>query len=528
MTFIRFGILTKRESKVWKLSSMALAAMMAGGAVYAQTAPVPAVPASAADAAGTGALAQKKEKTNIADARKGATAPTLGASDVTVKQTSTDRPTVEQGIPSTNELGVSHIGDAAPSPAPSPRQGPLAGIGQKLNDWGFTPSLNLVQMYLTNPSVGQQTGNHEALTFFAVGGDFDMEKIAGFPGATIHFQQLFVPFTNNLAWGTQVGDVLAGQPGPYVPQVSHLGIFTWEQKALHGKLDVEFGKTNAGAYFGAPVCNQGFGCQSAILQNSAGMNPPVYVNWGGRARYNITPEWSVQAGLFRSNPAYPFTNGWEWTNSVPDSNVWLASTAYRTTYQTDPYPKSYELMLYYNTRVQTDPYTAGTHKGTSGMYFGARQVVYRPDGGLSTVSDPTAVSLFATATGSFDSHNSYGLQMTGSAGVILEAPLRSRPHDSISLSLNWATLTPHEQDYLKQENLAAGGTGYTVGRTQYGLKLDANIALTRSIMLSPYVMRTWNTSTWGNASYAATPKNGVVAGVVAVLFFDKMLGLTDH
>ncbi len=526
MTSHRFGILNKREINAWHLSSMslAIAAMLASGAVFAQTAPTTSTGPVSADDAAPSANASKSAK----QATPAKPALTLAASDGTVKQASTDRPSVQQGIPSTNQLGVSHIGDAAPAPASSPRQGPLAGIGQKLNDWGFTPTLNLVQMYLTNPSVGQQTGNHEALTFISVGGDFDMEKIAGFPGATIHFQQLFVPFTNNLAWGTQVGDVLAGQPGPYVPQVSHLGIFTWEQKAFHDKLDVEFGKTNAGAYFGAPVCNQGFGCQSAILQNSAGMNPPVYVNWGGRARYNITPAWSVQAGLFRSNPAYPFTNGWEWTNSVPDSNVWLASTAYRTTYQSDPYPKSYELMLYYNTRTQTDPLTEETHKGTSGMYFGGRQVVWRADGGLAGAPDPTAVSLFATATGSFDSRSSYGIAMTGSAGVIVEAPLRSRPHDSFSLSLNWATLTPHEQEYLKQENLAAGGTGYTVGRTQYGLKLDANIAVTRSIILSPYVMRTWNTSTWGNPAYAATPKNGFVAGIVAAVFFDKMLGLTDH
>jgi porin len=526
MTFDRFGISRNQTHRcsvrVPRISAMALAAMLASGALHAQSSTDAGTAAAQADASSTTPTATPAKTQTQQPTVK------LAAADAPLQQASTDRPSVQQGIPSTDQLGVSHIGDATPSPSAGPRQGPLAGIGQKLNDWGFTPSLNLVQMYLANPSVGQQTGNHEALTFIAVGGDFDMEKIAGFPGATIHFQQLFVPFTNNLAWGTQVGDVLAGQPGPYVPQVSHLGIFTWEQKAFHDKLDVEFGKTNAGAYFGAPVCNQGFGCQSAILQNSAGMNPPVYVNWGGRARYNITPAWSVQAGLFRSNPAYPFTNGWEWTDSVPDSNVWLASTAYRTTYQTDAYPKSYELMLYYNTRTQTDPLTQESHKGTSGVYFGGRQVVWRADGGLAGAPDPTAVSLFATATGSFDAHSSYGLAMTGSAGVILEAPLRSRPHDSISLSLNWATLTPHEQEYLKQENLAAGGSGYTVGRTQYGLKLDANIALTRSIILSPYVMRTWNTNTWGNPTYAATPKNGIVAGIVASVFFDKMLGLTDR
>ncbi|MFT4267877.1 MAG: carbohydrate porin [Xenophilus sp.] len=419
--------------------------------------------------------------------------------------------------------------DASGAQAPQgSRQGPLSSLGQKMNDWGFTPVLNLTQMYLSNPSVGQETDQHEALTFISVGGDFDLQKIAGWRGSTIHFQQLFVPFTDNLSWGTQVGDLLAGQPGPYVPQVSHLTTLTWEQKLLNDRLDFEVGKGNAGMSFAAPVCNQGFACQSAILQNNAGMNPPIYANWGGRVRYDLTPAWSVQAGVWRSDPAFPFTNGWEWRDRASDSNTWLVNTTYRTTYATDPYPKSYELMLYHSTRTQTDPYTQESHDGTSGMYVGGRQVVYRPDGGKAGESSPTALSAFATSTLSFDPGASTGLKMTGSTGLILEAPLRSRPRDSYSVSFNWGRLTSHEVAYLNEENLAAGGTGYTAGRTEYGLKLDANFQVTRSITLSPYVMRTWKTSTWGTPAYAGTPRNGYVAGVLATVAFDSMLGLTDH
>lgn len=546
MTSNRFGILHRRTPVTMRLSAIALAAMLASGTVAAQAEPdAPAAtgttqPVDAVTKNGSTGAAQKAAGTAPADKAAthapGAARPTattsaplsLAQGGEATKQASTDRPTVQQGTPSTDQLGVSHIGNAVPEPAESPRQGVLSGVGTTLNNWGFTPVFNLVQMYLDNPSVGQQTGNHEALTFISVGGDFDLQKIAGFNGATIHFQQLFVPFTTNLGWGKQVGDVLAGQPGPYVPKVSHLTVFTWEQKAFNDRLDVEVGKSNPGLYFAAPVCNQGFGCQSAILQDNAGMNPPIYSNWGGRVRYNLTPALSVQAGVWRSNPAFPFTNGWEWTDSVPDSNTWLANIVYRTTYQSDPYPKSYELMFYHNTATQTDPFTLATHNGTSGMYVGGRQVVYRPDGGKSGVSDPTAFSVFGSLTTSFDAHASTGLAMTGIAGVMVEAPFRSRPHDSYGLSFNWATLTPNEQNFLKQQNLAAGGTGYTVGRTQFGLKLDANIAVTRSIVLSPYVMRTWNTNTWGNPAFAGTPKNGYVAGVLASVFFDKMLGLTDH
>ncbi len=508
-----------------KLSAIVLAIACVCDAAHAAPAQQDAAPAG-----GTGGPAAIAAGGASADAGQAATSVVAAAQrdDGTTKQASTDRPSVTQGIPSTDQLGVSHIGDVVPPPPPSARSGPLSAWGEKLNGWGITPVLNMVQMYLTNPSVGQQTGKHEALTFFTIGADFDMGKLAGFNGSTIHFQQLYVPFTTNLGWGKQAGDVLIGEPGPYVPKVSHLAMFTWEQKAFGDKLDFEFGKSNPGLYFAMPVCNQGYACQATMLQDNAGMNPPIYVNWGGRVRYNITQEVAVQAGVWRSNPAFPFTNGYEWTDSVTDSNTWLANVTYRTTYASDPYPKSYELLFYHNTAVQTDPSTRSTHDGTSGIYIGGRQVIYRPDGGRAGVPNPTALSAFASMTASFDAKSSTGLAMIGNTGLILEAPFKSRPHDSYSLKLAWATVTPSEQRFLQQQNLLAGGTGYTVGRTQYALSLDANLEVTRSIIASPYIRRTWNTGTWGNPQYAGTPKNGIAAGILVSVFFDRMLGLSDH
>ncbi|CAB3974358.1 hypothetical protein BCO9919_06226 [Burkholderia cenocepacia] len=83
-------------------------------------------------------------------------------------------------------------------------------VGKALQNVGITPSLSLLQFYLDNPSAGQQTGNHQVYTFIAVGADFDLQKMVGFPGATIHFQQLFAPFIVNPLYGAQVGDSIAG------------------------------------------------------------------------------------------------------------------------------------------------------------------------------------------------------------------------------------------------------------------------------------------------------------------------------
>ncbi|MGI4855576.1 MAG: carbohydrate porin [Janthinobacterium lividum] len=440
-----------------------------------------------------------------------------------------NQPAITQGAPSIDNDNASHIGNAIPEkPAGGGRTGPLAGIGATLNGWGITPVINLTQMYLANPSTGQKTGKHEALTFVTVGADLDMQKLLGINGATIHFAQLFVPFTNNLSYGRQVGDSIAGQPAPYIPKVSHLVTFTWEQKAFADRATLEFGKSNAGLYFGTPVCNQGFECQSPLLQDNAGFNPPVYSNWGARLAYRFTPAIAVQFGAWRSDPAAPFTNGWEWKDADADSTTYLANVTYHTEYATARYPGSYEFLLFHSTALQTDPSdTTDTHKGTSGAYLGGKQVVYRPDGGTGGAS-PTALSVFGSVTSSFDKRNSAGLQASGNAGLTLDAPFRSRSHDSYSIKFTWVRLTDDEQHYLQAANLAAGGTGYTVGRNEFALGLDANVPITKAVILSPFITRTWNTDAWGNPSTASTPRNGYAGGILLTVFFDKMLGLTDH
>jgi len=199
-----------------------------------------------------------------------------------------------------------------PPPPPAPRSGPLSSVGAKLNEKGITPVVNALQFVLTNPSLGQKTGSHGALTLVTVGGDFDLQKLVGFQGSTIHFQQLIVPQTNNLAYGNiDAGDELGGQPPPYIPKEFHLTEFTWEQKAFHNKLNFEFGKSNAGNYFALPVRNQGFTCQSVLVQASggSGLSPAPYGNWLGRVAFNFTPKATLQFCQWRETAAFPFTNG---------------------------------------------------------------------------------------------------------------------------------------------------------------------------------------------------------------------------
>ena len=417
--------------------------------------------------------------------------------------------------------------------------------GKWLNDHGVSPHLSMTEIYLRNPSVGLDTGNHEALTIFAIGADFNLDKLVGLPGGTIHFEQLYVPWISNLTYGGQVGDVIAGKPGPYIPRVSHLSLFTYEQKLMDDKLAIEVGKSNAGNYFALPLCNMPLGCVNAILQDTAGINPPPYANYGARVGYDFSSALRAQVGAWRSNNAYPFTNGWE--RDAGDSGgtlstVYLANLAYRTDYRVEAYPQTLEVLGFHNNGQQTDPYytvngtskvidpsaEADTSKGVSGFYLGAKKTVWRQDGGKTNDPTPTAVAAYASLTHTLDEDTTNGVGTQGNAGLILSAPFRSRPFDSYSVNFNWAQLTSREQRFLKDAHAASGDGDYNPGRNEFAVSLDANFILTDSIVVSPFVLRTWGANSWLNPYTGVNPRDGYAAGMLFHVQFDEMLGLNPH
>lgn len=420
---------------------------------------------------------------------------------------------------------------------------PLEDQGNWLKEQGIGPHLDMTQFYLANPSAGVGTGNHGALTLFGIGADFDMEKLAGIRGGLVHFMQLYVPWTSNLAYGSQVGDVLVGKSSPFIPRVSHLTLFTYEQRLLNDRLTLEAGKSNAGTYFALPLCNLPYSCVSpAILHDTAGMSPPPYANWGARAAYDFTPQWRAQLGAWRSYDAYPFTNGWERREGDMGgslSTAYLANLAYRTDFSMSTYPTSVELMGFYNNRRQNDPYytvdgasrftsqaSPVTHDGVSGFYLGAKQTFWRADGGQAGVRNPTALSVHGSLAHVFEEGSASGVANQGDLGLILSAPFRSRPFDSYSIKASWAQVTDHEQRFLQDAyRVSSGGGDYDPGRNEYALTLDANFVLNDSIVLSPFVTRTFGNSSYLNPFSGNNPRDGVAFGVLLHVQIDQLLGL---
>ncbi|WP_158240484.1 carbohydrate porin [Telmatospirillum siberiense] len=421
--------------------------------------------------------------------------------------------------------------------------GPLAPLGKKLHAAGFTPKLNMIAVDINNLSEGEKTGKHESLMMFNVGLDTDLEKLIGLNGSTIHFNYLYVPgpHDNGNYFGSYGADSLVGNSGPFIPYVSHMNQFTWEQKLFGDRLDLEAGKSNPGNYFAKSLCNQPFVCQGISLQDGAGFAPPPYANLGARAAYKITPEVTAQGGYWRYNTAFPFSKGWEgWTGSVstpaafgsqyivhPNVGMYFGNVTYETTYKTDRYPKYYELMFYHNDGKQIDMLTSKTHDGADGMYIGGRQTVWR-EAGESLAPRPTAVSVYGSLYASFDPNagvpGAYSVQDEVDTGITLEGPFHSRPFDSYSVKFIWQHVSSHQQQFMKTFN-----TNYTVGPDEKAFGVDANFMLAGSVILSPWALYVLDPNalqaTENGVSYNGNPKSGFAVGVNLVVLLDKMLGL---
>lgn len=421
------------------------------------------------------------------------------------------------------------------------------GILSKQGDWlaarGIQPTLGFTQMYFTNPNVGIETNKSEAVSIFTLGAHVDLEKLVGFKGANLHFEELYVPWIHNLDYGTQASSSIVGTLGPYIPQKTHLTLFTYEQKFLDNKATFEVGKSNAGNYFALPMCNSPITCVNASLQKVVGMNPPPYANWSARFAYDLNPKLRIQTGWWRSDAAFPFTDGWESNGGkFPGtmSNVYLANVAYKTDFKMEKYPSSWEVLGYHNDAIQQNPYLTVNHtskvfdsesavktsSGVSGLYLSGKKTIWRADGGTTDSPFPKSLSVYANMTHAFNDDVTAGIQNQGSAGIILNHAFESRPFDSYSINFLWARLTDDEQRYLKDAHLAAGGKGYTVGQTETAIGLDANFILSKGVVLSPFAMYSWDSNTSLSPNTSVIPESGLSAGVVLHFQFDQILGLT--
>ncbi|TCL03411.1 carbohydrate porin [Sodalis ligni] len=419
---------------------------------------------------------------------------------------------------------------------------PLSDAGAWLSEHGVTPHIMASQLWLGNPSAGTSTNEQQSYTMFFAGADFDLDRMGLIPGGTVHFMQLWVPFSSNTLYGNNAGGMLAGDPPPYIPKVAHLLRFGYEQKLFNDRLSIEVGKSNPGQFVGFTNCNIQSSCVNTVLNKTAGFAPAPYAGWGAHASYHFTPELESNIGVWRTYQAFPFTNGWErWDDDYDSgSTLWVANVARRVSWQQEPYPFNWEALAFHNNLQYNDAYSTVngtskvydssaavlTHKNVSGFYLTAKKALWRRDGGADLRNPaPSAVSLHGSWSQTLQSDAYTGIATLADAGLIWSGPWQSRPFDSYGLTFRWGRLTDGEHRYLQDMFDSQGGTGWSVPRNEQQLSIDASFMVTPEVNLTMTGSRVWNNTNFQYPYTNVKSEDGYTFWLQVNVMLDKLLGL---
>ncbi|MFD2642885.1 carbohydrate porin [Pseudomonas japonica] len=368
-------------------------------------------------------------------------------------------------------------------------------------DWGGTRTALLEQGYdFTLDYVGEVAGNlhggyNDDRTArysdqFALGMKLDLQKILGWQAA--EFKLAITERSGRNLSNDRISDPRAGQFSS-VQEVWGRGQ-TWrltqmwiKQKYFDGALDVKVGRFGEGEDFNSFPCdfqNLAF-CGSQVGNWVGGIwyNWPVS-QWAMRIKYNITPEFFAQVGVFEQNPSNLETgNGFKLSGSgtkgmiLPVELVWAP--------RVNGLPGEYRLGYYYSTAKAADiEEPSRSHSSKHGWWVVAQQQVTAHNGDASR-----GLSLFANftvhdkATNVVDNYQQVGLVYKGA--------FDARPKDDIGFGV----ARIHVNDDVKQRaellNAASGIDDYDnpgfvpIQRSEYNAELYYGFHVTDWLTVRP-------------------------------------------
>jgi len=428
----------------------------------------------------------------------------------------------------------------APPPRPVP-VGPLAPIGAALEASGITPHLLLIDAYFNNFDMGVIKGVSSNTNLVIMGADFDMAKLAGIQGGSIHFLEALLTLRQSINNAyVAYADVTAGWEPIFPYSTNQLSVLTYEQSLLDGDLTVEFGRSNPNRAFNLPVQGNLTSNWNNVWYQSAGARVPVQGTWMARAAYRLSPQWYVGAGAYEDNPKAALQNGTVFDTSTSTGALALAQLGYKTDFATTAFPERYELLGFYNSSDRSNPAVSAlgrslvfnrtdptiTRSGSAGFILNGQKVLWRADSGADRSNlTPTALVGFGTVSAA-----PYGIvPVTAdlSGGLILQAPDQSRPYDSYGIKIHWTQLSQNYQTFLRDANIISGGTGYFKSRNSIAYEVNSHWQLTPEISIEPTIQYFQNANNYYNPYSPKVAQDGWYFGATLVVGLGKIIGLSS-
>ena len=391
--------------------------------------------------------------------------------------------------------------------------GDWGGTRTELLEKGYDFTLDYVGEAATNLHGGYNDDRTARYSDqFALGMKLDLQKILGWQDA--EFKLAITERSGRNLSNDRISDPRAGQFSS-VQEVWGRGQ-TWrltqmwiKQKYFDGALDVKVGRFGEGEDFNSFPCdfqNLAF-CGSQVGNWVGGIwyNWPVS-QWAMRVKYNITPEFFAQVGVFEQNPSNLETgNGFKLSGSgtkgmiLPVELVW--------TPQVSGLPGEYRLGYYYSTAKAddiSDP--ERTHSSKHGWWVVAQQQVTAHNGDANR-----GLSLFANFT--VHDKDTNVVDNYQQVGLVYKGAFDGRPKDDIGFGV--ARIHVND-DVRKRAELINAGNGLDdydnpafvpIQRSEYNAELYYGFHVTDWLTVRP------------NLQYIKSPggvdevDNALVAGI---------------
>lgn len=409
---------------------------------------------------------------------------------------------------------------------------PVVRLGQDLLAAGILPRLRYVNSFAANTSGGLAQGAEDsgAVIF---GADFDLNRIAGIPGAQVHVS--FADFYGHELATAKIGTRTKVQSLYYPFKQFELSEFTYEQSLFNDRVKFLVGRANATGEFARSTYGCRFenvaDCPFELTQFIGGFPGFPYVNWGGRIRVSPTAETYLKVGAYEINSLRNRTTGFDWSTTSSTGYVIPAEIGYETSFANDRLPRHYKIGIWYNSAPYADPYlntrrtsraqfggAALTHPGgRRGGYILADQMLWRPDR-----ETPRGIAAFAGVAAPTDADEAFSLQAVG--GAVWTGPFAQRPFDQIGLLGSYIQLSKKEAGFLNGL-LAKARSRNFVARDGFVIELNYGFELVPGITLQPAVQYLINPDDISRTTAKTAPRDAFVVGVKFSVNANALLGL---
>lgn len=358
---------------------------------------------------------------------------------------------------------------AASAADQSTLSGDWGGARTRYREAGVNLRGDYVSETFANVSGGLKRGGTYAQQL-RLGADFDMARLAGWAGATLHL-------TINDRRGAGVSADYIGNRLPvqevYGGPYTRLSEASYEQDLLDDRLNLRLGyfamgNDLGGMAIGCQLVNAAFCAHPLSLSGNSGWYNYPNARWGAAVRYKLGTELLLRTGLFQDNPRLgdkrnafrPFAAGTAGA-MLPLELEYAPGSAPHS----DALPGHYKLGVFYDTADVKRQGETGTVSGRYGIYLLADQMILREGRG------GRGLSIF----GQFTANPQASAQITRwvAAGLVKTGTFAGRDADTVALGLVHAQVNPRLREAAALSRFEDGGdaslpAGESVVELSYG------------------------------------------------------------